>query len=88
MNKTQEFINHVFSLPNNRGVKCPYIRCKNTLCDDKRMLTLHICMFGFMPGYAVWTHHGVSVRQKTASVAEEEEDRRGNDRMDEMFDAI
>jgi hypothetical protein len=31
----------------------------------------------------VWTHHGESVHQRTASVAEEEDDR-----MDEMLDAI
>jgi hypothetical protein len=40
-----------------------------------------------MPGYEVWTHHSESVRQ-TALVAEEEEDRRGDDRMNEMLDAI
>jgi hypothetical protein len=31
MNKTQEFIDSAFSLPTNRGVKCPYSRCRNTL---------------------------------------------------------
>jgi hypothetical protein len=41
-----------------------------------------------MPGYEVWMHHDESVRQRTASVAEEEDDRSGDDRMDEMFDAI
>jgi hypothetical protein len=41
-----------------------------------------------MPGYEVWMHHDESVRQRTASVAEEEDDRSGDDRMDEMLDAI
>jgi hypothetical protein len=41
-----------------------------------------------MPGYEVWTHHGESVHQRTASMAEEENDRSGNDRMDEVLDAI
>jgi hypothetical protein len=41
-----------------------------------------------MPGYEVWMHHDESVRQRTASVAEEENNRRGDDRMDEMLDAI
>jgi hypothetical protein len=88
MNKTQEFIDRAFSLPTNRGVKCPCNRCRNTLCEDKRTLTLHLCKFGFMPGYEVWMHHNESVRQRTASMAEEEDDRRGDDRMDEMLDAI
>jgi hypothetical protein len=50
------------------------------------MLTLHLCKVGFMPGYEVWTHHNESVCQ-TALVAEED-DRMGDDRIDEMLDAI
>jgi hypothetical protein len=88
MNKTQEFIDRTFSVPPDQGVKCLCNRCRNTLCEDKRTLTLHLCLFGFMPGYEVWMHHDESVRQRTASVAEEEDDRSGDDRMDEMLDAI
>jgi hypothetical protein len=49
MNKTQEFIDRTFSLQTNQGVKCPCSKCRNTLCEDKRTLTLHLCKFGFMP---------------------------------------
>jgi hypothetical protein len=52
------------------------------------MLVLHLCKFGFMPGYEGLTHHDELVHQRTASVAEEEDDRRGDDRIDEMLDAI
>ena len=86
MIKTQEFIDRAFSLPNNHGVKCPCSKCRNSVCEDKTTLALHLCKFGFMPGYEMWTHHGESVRQ-TASVAEED-DRTGDDRMDEMLDTI
>jgi hypothetical protein len=41
-----------------------------------------------MPVYEVWMHHGKLAHQKTASVVEKEDDRRGDDRMDEMLDAI
>jgi hypothetical protein len=58
MNKTREFIDHAFSMPPDQGVKCTCSRCRNVLREDKRMLTLHLCKFGFMPGYEVWTHHG------------------------------
>jgi hypothetical protein len=88
ISKARKFIDRVFSLPNNRGVKCPCSKCRNALCEDKRMLTLHLCKFGFMPDYEVWTHHGESVHQKIASVVEEEDDMRGDDRMDEMLNAI
>jgi hypothetical protein len=42
-------------------------------------LTQHLCKFGFMLGYEVWMHHGESVHERTASVAEEENDRSGDD---------
>jgi hypothetical protein len=51
-------------------------------------LTLHLCKFGFMLGYEVWMHHGETVYQRTASMGEEEDDRSGDDRIDEMLDAI
>jgi hypothetical protein len=88
MNKTQEFIDRAFSVPPNRGVKCPCSRCRNAIHEDKKTLTLHLCKIGFMLGYEVWMHHGETVRQKTTSVAEEEDDRSGDDRMDEMLDVI
>jgi hypothetical protein len=83
LNKTQQFMDHPFSVPPNQGMKCPCNRCRNTLHEDKRTLTLHLCKFGFIPGYEVWTHHGETVHQRTALVAEEEDDR-----MDEMLDVI
>jgi hypothetical protein len=49
---------------------------------------MHICKFSFMPGYDVWTHHDETIHQRTASVVEDEDDRSGDDRMDEIIDAI
>jgi hypothetical protein len=88
MNKTQEFIDRASSGPPDEGVKCPCSRCRNALHEEKRTLTLHLYKFDFMPGYEVWTHHGETVHQRSASVAEEEDDRSSDDRMDEMLDAI
>jgi hypothetical protein len=45
-----------------------------------------LCKVGFMLGYEAWTHHDEPVCQ-TALVTEED-DRIGDDRMNEMFDAI
>jgi hypothetical protein len=52
------------------------------------MLTMHLCKFDFMPGYDVWTYHDETIHQRTTSVVEDEDDRSGDDRMDEMLDAI
>jgi hypothetical protein len=76
------------SLQLDEGVKCQCSICRNALCEDKRTLTMHICKFGFMPDYDVWTHHGDTIHQRIASVAEDEDDRSGDDKMDEMLDAI
>jgi hypothetical protein len=51
-------------------------------------LTIYLCKFGFMPDYDVWTHHSEIIYQRIASVAKDEDDRSGDDRMDEMLDAI
>jgi hypothetical protein len=88
MNKTQKLIDHEFSRSPNEGVKCPCSRCRNALREDKGTLTLHLCKFGFMPGYEVWMYHSETVHQRTASVAKEEDDRSSDDRMDKMLDAI
>ena len=86
MNKTKEFVDRAFSLANNGGIKCPCSKCRNSVCEDKMMLSLHLCKVGFMPGYEVWVHHGESVHQ-IASVVEDD-DSTSEDRMDEMLDAI
>jgi hypothetical protein len=86
MNKTKEFVDRAFSLANNGGVKCPCNKYRNSVCEDKRMLSLHLCKVGFMPGNEVWVHHGESVHQ-IASVVEDD-DSTSDDRMDEMLDAI
>jgi hypothetical protein len=52
------------------------------------MLTMHHCKFGFMPGYDVWTHHGETIHQRTISVIKDEDDRSGDDRIDEMLNAM
>jgi hypothetical protein len=49
---------------------------------------MHLCKFGSMTGYDVWTHHCETIHQRTASVGEDEDDRSGDDRMDEILDAI
>jgi hypothetical protein len=86
INKTKEFIDYAFSLPNNRGMKCPCSKCRNSVCEDKRTLSLHLCKVSFMPAYEVWVHHNELVRQ--AALVVEDDDSTRDDRMDEMLDAI
>jgi hypothetical protein len=86
MKKTQEFIDCAFSLANNSGVKWPCNRCRNSVCEDSRALSLHLCKVSLMPSYEMWIQHGESVHQ-TASVAEDDECM-SDYMMDEMLDVI
>jgi hypothetical protein len=86
MKKTREFIDRALSLANNDGVKCPCSRCRNSICEDKSTLSLHLYKVGSMPCYELSVHHGESVHQ-TASVAEDD-DTMSDDRMDKMLDPI
>jgi hypothetical protein len=88
MNTIWKFMDRAFFGRLDEGVKCPCSRCRNALCEDKRTLTIHLCKFGFMSDYDVWTHHDEIIHQRTASVAEDEDDMSGDDRMDEMLDVI
>ena len=88
MTKCQEFIDRAFSLSNTGTVRCPYSTCQNYTCHDKRKVTMDLCKFGFMPGYEVWVQHGESRSQNASEVQADDSDRAGDDRMDEMLDAI
>jgi hypothetical protein len=85
VDKTNKFIEHAFSLSNTGIAMCPCIKCQNGLSHNKKKVLIHICRFGYMPGYEVWVHHGEEVPENK-SVAED--DVTDKDRMDEMLNAI
>jgi len=86
MTKTLDFINRALSLSNTGTIRCPCSRCRNSVRHDTRKVQMHLCKYGFMPGYEVWVHHGESIHQAASVV--EDDDMTRDDRMDEMLDAI
>jgi hypothetical protein len=89
MTNTQAFIDYAFSRATHGTARCPCSRCRNSLSHDKIELTLHLCRFGFMPGYEVWVYHGeVPHVNLNASAAEGMADAYDKDRMDEMLDDL
>jgi hypothetical protein len=86
MDKAIAFLDCVFSWT-------PIVRCPCSLCqnfrslEDKRIIAIHLCKNGFMPGNKVWTFHDES---GTGVVAKDEHDcdMRDVDRMDEMLEAV
>jgi hypothetical protein len=51
VDKTNNFIEYAFSLSNTGIVRCPCSKCRNSLSHDKKKVSIHICRFGYMPGY-------------------------------------
>jgi hypothetical protein len=86
MDKATTFLDHAFS--RTQIVWCPCSRYQNSKClEDNRIIAIHLCKNGFVPGYEVWTFHSESC---TRVVAEDEHDCdvRNVDRMDKMLEAI
>jgi hypothetical protein len=84
--KNSDFIEHAFFLATTKKIRCPCVKCQNTRCFDKVILTKHLVRNGFTIDYETWVFHG----EKYIAVAAEESvnDRTGADRMDEMLEAI
>jgi hypothetical protein len=85
VDKTNKFIEHAFSLSNTEIVRCPCNKCQNGLSHDKKKASIHICRFGYMPGYEVWVHHGEEVHENKPVAEDVVIDEH---RMDEMLNAI
>jgi hypothetical protein len=86
MDKATTFLEHAFSWT--QIVWCPCSICQNLRClEDKRIINIHLCKNGFVPGYEVWTFHGES---GSRVIAEDEHDCdiRGVDRMNQMLKGI
>jgi hypothetical protein len=85
VDKTNKFNEHAFSLENTGITRCLCSKCRNSLSHDKKKVSIHICRFGYMPGYEVWVHHSEEVPEYELVA---EDDVTDEDRMDEMLNAI
>jgi hypothetical protein len=85
VDKTNKFIEHAFSLSNTGIVRCPCNKSRNGLSHNKKIVSIHICRFGYMPGFEVWVHHGEEVPENKPVA---EDDVTDEDGMDEMLKTI
>jgi hypothetical protein len=61
VNKTNEFLDHAFSIPElveSDTIKCPCSMCQNYFRHKRRKVELHLCHNGFKENYQTWTAHG------------------------------
>jgi hypothetical protein len=84
--KTSDFIEHAFSMTTTETINCPCMKCQNTRCFDKVILTKHLVRNGFITDYETWVFHGE--RYTVVAVEESTNDWAGVDRMDKMLEAI
>jgi hypothetical protein len=84
--KTNDFIEHAFSLATTPKIRCPCVKCQNARCADKVILMKHLIKNGFATNYETWVFHDDEYTVVTAE--ESANDRVGADRMDEMLEAI
>jgi hypothetical protein len=84
--KTNDFIEHAFSLATTPKIRCPCVKCQNARCADKVILMKHLIKNGFATNYETWVFHDDEYTVVTAE--ESANDRAGADRMDEMLEAI
>jgi hypothetical protein len=84
--RTDDFIEHAFSLATTPKIRCPCVKCQNARCADKVILTKHLIKNGFATDYETWVFH--SEKYTTAVAEESANDWTCADRMDEMLEAI
>jgi hypothetical protein len=84
--KTKDFIKRVFSFMSTEKIRCSCVKCQNTRCFDKVILTKHLDQNRFASDYETWVFYG----EKYTIVAAEESriDRAGANRMDQMLEGI
>jgi hypothetical protein len=84
--KANDFIERTFSLMTIEKISCPCVKCQNTRCSDKVIMTKHLVRNGFTSDYETWVFHG----EKYIAVVAEwfRKDRAGADRMNEMLEVI
>ena len=81
--KTEDFINRVFSSSRNGRVWCPCSVCKNYQRQTKKEMSGHLCKNGYVPNYEVWVHHGEELPRGYAPEGQDDFDP-DLDRMEEM----
>ncbi|WVZ83078.1 hypothetical protein U9M48_030258 [Paspalum notatum var. saurae] len=85
--KTQDFIDHAFSLTTHYRVRCPCNEHNNGKFVTREQLVRDLVDYGFMPGYETWTFHGEK-ETRVQTEGEANDDSAGVDRMDEMLEAL
>jgi len=90
VDKTKEFLDHAFSIPElveSDTIRCPCSICRNFFRHKRPRIELHLCHNGFKENYQTWTAHGERRGNQNLEICSEVEHEGfgETDRMDAML---
>jgi len=90
VDKTKEFLDHAFSIPElveSDTIRCPCSICQNFFKHKRPRIELHLCHNGFKENYQTWTAHGERRGNQNLEICSEVEHEGfgETDRMDAML---
>src|SRR6266540_4918659 len=88
--ETANFLELAFSRAKGDYALCPCAKCMNTRKQKKDEMTRHLCLYGFVSNYTVWTHHGEHERARAEVLRQRTDDIEGpgvGDMIDDYHDA-
>src|SRR6266540_6085300 len=88
--ETANFLELAFSRAKGDYALCPCAKCMNTRKHKKDKMTRHLCLYGFVSNYTVWTHHGEHERARAEVLRQCTDDIEGpgvGDMIDDYHDA-
>lgn len=69
-----QFLNYAFSKTGElHEIRCPCVKCKNTSKGSREVVKIHLDVYGIMPNYRFWYHHGERRGEPQADDVELEE---------------
>ncbi|CAN1129189.1 hypothetical protein LINPERPRIM_LOCUS17285 [Linum perenne] len=63
-----EFLNYAFQRNGGKTeIRCPCIRCVNARLGNREVVGYHLKMYGILPSYTFWNHHGERLGESTGA---------------------
>ena len=85
----KKFIDYVFRRTGQNGkIRCPCIKCCNTLLQTREVVELHLKVHGIIKSYTFWYHHGERVDEAQSESDDEQDDALVDETEDEMEDIL
>ncbi|KAL8512519.1 hypothetical protein ACS0TY_018844 [Phlomoides rotata] len=83
-----EYLNYAFSkMGEQREIRCPCVKFKNTDKGSREVVEMHLNVYGMMPNYTFWYHHGER-RGETQSNDDDDDEVEENETEEEIQEIL